>query len=185
MTNNDAEQTVDSVEAEVEALESKTDAEKDTTDWKAKYEETAGRLKRAETKLDKKKIEDRAEEIVEKRSKSGDLDETQLDYLDLKGINEDEDVKIIQRHVRNTGETVRQALKDDYVVAKLAANKEKREVSDATPSSTKRTGGGQTTSLSNAIAKFEATGKLPEDFKLATEVTNAIASRGSSKPSWH
>lgn len=183
MATNDAEQQVAAVEAEVEALEADTQAEKDTTDWKAKYEETTGRLKRLETRLEKMKVEKKADELVEKR-KAGELDEVHLMYLEQKGYTEDEDIKIIERHVQRTGESVREALKDDYVLAKLEANKEKREVKDATPSATKRTGGGQGGDLAAAIAKFEQTGELPADFELATKVTNALVDKGNNRPAW-
>ena len=185
MTTNDAEQAVATAETDVEALEAETEEEKDTTDWKAKYEETTGRLKRAETSLERLKVQKKAEAIVEKQSRTGELSETQLDYLELKGISEDTDLKIIERHVQRTGETVREALKDEYVIAKLEANKEKRDVKDATPSSTRRTGAGQTTDVAQALAKFEQTGQLPDDFELATKVTNKIADRGTNKPAWH
>ena len=185
MTQNDLEQKVDAADAEVEALEADTDAEKETTDWKTKYEEAVGGRKRAETALERLRVQRKAEAIVEKQSKTGELSETQLDYLELKGISEDDDLKIIERHVQRTGETVREAIKDDYVIAKLEANKEKREVKDGTPSSTKRTGAGQTSDVAQALARFEQTGVLPTDFELATKVTNKIADRGVGKPSWH
>ncbi len=182
---NDVQQEVDTAAEEVETLEETPTDEQDTTDYKAKFEEAQGRLKRAETKLEKLKVEKKAEAIVEKQ-KTGDLDETQLDYLDLKGISEQEDVDVIQRHVQRTGETVRQALKDDYVISKLDKNKAAREVKDATPSATKRSSGGQSNDVALAVAKFEQTGKLPDDFKLASEVVNAIeAKSNTSKPSWH
>ena len=180
MTTNDAEQKVEEA-----VVETEIETEEETTDWKAKHDETAGRLKRAETALEKLKVQKKAEAIVEKQSKTGELSETQLDYLELKGISEDTDLQIIERHVQRTGETVREALKDDYVIAKLEANKEKRDVKDATPSSTKRTGAGQTSDVAQALAKFEQTGVLPDDFELATKVTNKIADRGTNKPSWH
>lgn len=176
---------VEEAQADVEELDSKTEEEKDTTDWKAKYEETAGRLKRAETKLEKSKIEKKADEILEKRSQTGELDETQLDYLDVKGYTEPEDLKIIERHVQRTGETVRQALKDEYVVSKLNANKSQRDVKNATPASTKR-GGNQTNDLASALAKFEQTGELPTDFALKSAVINAkVDKSNTNKPNWH
>ena len=182
MSPNDS--AVANLEAEVEALEADSEAEKDTTDWKAKYEETTGRLKRAETSLERLKVNRKAEALVEK--KSNELDETHLAYLELKGISEDDDIKVIERHINRTGESVREALKDDYIISKLAANKEKREVKDATPSSTKRSGSGQSNDVASALAKFEQTGELPQDFKLASAVTNAVIDKANkNKPSWH
>lgn len=162
------------------------DNDDDKTDYKALAKKNAGIAKRALTKL-KKANEPKEEPKVAKtepKAQTEGLDETQLDYLDLKGITDDDDVKVIENIVKKTGMTVRQALKDEYVVEKLKALKEKREVKDATPSGTKRTGqtGG---SLEQAIAKFERDGVLPTDFKLASEVTNAIVAKsGTNRPSW-
>src|SRR5207244_2538156 len=109
----------------------------------------------------------------------------QLDYLDLKGVTENEDIKVIEDVIKKTGITVRQALKDDYVQSKLQANKSKREVSSATPSATKR-GGNQQNNIAAAIAKFEQTGELPSDYALKTEVVNAVTDRSNpNKPAWH
>lgn len=148
--------------------------------------ELAARLRRAEAKIERMKIESKVEKRVEKlvEKKAGELDETQLDYLDLKGITEEDDIKILARHVQRTGETIRQALKDEYVQAKLEANAKSREVKSATPSATKR-GGNQVNDVASAVARFEQTGELPSDFKLRSEVVNAIADRGQNKkPSW-
>lgn len=180
----EAQQEVEVAEQEVETLEEATAEVQDTTDWKAKFEEADGKLRRAQTKLDKSKIDKKVEEKI--KEKTGDLDEAQLDYLDVKGISEDEDIQIIENIVKKTGMTVRQALKDEYVVGKLEKNRAAREVKDATPSSTKRTGGAQGTDVATALAKFEQTGKLPDDYTLKSQVINAFEQKNTSnKPSWH
>lgn len=178
------QQEVEAAEAEVETLEGETKEVQDTTDWKAKYEEADGKLRRATTKLDKVKIDTKVEKIV--KEKTGELDEAQLDYLDVKGINESEDIDVIQKIVQKTGMSVRQALKDEYVQAKLEKLKATREVKDATPSSTKRSGT-QSNDLAIAIAKFEQSNyqDLPADFALRSAVINAVeAKKGSNRPSW-
>src|SRR3990167_1609862 len=120
-----------------------------------------------------------------KPSPTGELDETQLDYLDLKGITEDEDIEIIKNVVKKTGQTVRQALMDEYIISKLDSNKQARDVKNATPSATRR-GGNQTTDIAQALAKFEQTGELPDDFTLRSQVVNAKADKeNSNKPAWH
>ena len=79
----------------------------------------------------------------------------------------------------------REALKDEYVKAKLDANKAKREVKDATPSSTKRSSGSQGTDVSTALAKFKQTGELPKDFALRSAVVNKFADESNpNKPPW-
>lgn len=145
------------------------------------------RVARLTRQLDKAR--EKAGIKTEKKSapiaKTGDLDETQLDYLDLKGISESEDVSLVEGIVKKTGMTVRQALKDEYVQAKLIANKASREVKSATPSATRR-GGNQTNDIASALAKFEQTGELPDDYTLRSAVVNAkVSSSNTNKPSWH
>lgn len=178
-TSLDKEETV--VDTETEQVEEETTDEPSSTELMA-------RLKRAESKIERMKLNQQVDKKVEKyiEKKASELDETHLAYLELKGIAEPEDIKIIERHVARTGETVREALKDEYVMAKLDANKSTREVKGAMPSSTKRPTAGQTNDIALAIAKFEQTGRLPDDFALASAVTNAIEQKSNSnKPAWH
>src|SRR3990167_6619574 len=180
------ETVVDAAE-EVETPEADLTPE---TDWEAEAKKARGIAQRLRTKLTKAE-EKKKEPVVpttvpdKKTQKTGELDETTLDYLDLKGITDSEDIDVIQKVVERTGQTVRQVLKDEYVIAKLASQKESREVRAATPSGTKRSGAGQTNDLAIAIANFEKTGVLPSDFTLASAVTNAVANKGDvSKPVW-
>ena len=170
------------------------EGEEDATDYKAEALKLRDKAiaQRERTKALKKELADtkKAVEIAAGITKeptpvkTGDLDETQLDYLDLKGVTEAEDVKIIEDVVKKTGQTVRQVLKDDYVVAKLAANKAKRDVQGATPSSTKRAGG-QVGDIASAAAKFKETGVLPEDRELANAVVDSVAKTGNDRlPPW-
>ena len=170
------------------------EGEVDTTDYKAEALKLRDKAiaQRERTKTLKKELADtkRAVEIaagIKKEPtpvKTDDLDETQLDYLDLKGVTEAEDVKIIEDIVKKTGQTVRQALKDEYVVSKLASNKAKRDVQAATPSGTKRAGG-QTGDLATALAKFKESGVLPENRELANAVTNAVTNESNDRlPPW-
>lgn len=184
---------------ETETAENNEDTSKlDATALQKKLAETEEanrqlfeRAKKAEgfVKVDGKwvkgaKPETKTETKVEPKA-TGELDETALDYLDLKGVTEQEDIDIIESVIKRTGQTVRQALKDDYVVAKLKANQDKRAVQQAMPSGTKR-GGDQSQGLEAAIAKFERTGELPKDFALKTKVVNAIVDKeNTNKPSWH
>jgi hypothetical protein len=118
-------------------------------------------------------------------AKTGELDETQLDYLDLKGISDQDEIDIIQKVMAKTGQTVRQALQDDYVKSKLEALRQEKAVKNAMPGSNRR-GSGQTDDLAQALAKFEQTGELPDDFALRSAVVNAKADRESTnKPSWY
>lgn len=185
------------VELEVEEnleLPEIEEGEEDSTDWKAEAQKLRDKAisQRERTKTLKQKLADKERAIEAlagtKKSepvKAGELDETQLDYLDLKGISESEDVKVIEDIVKKTGMTVRQALKDEYVLAKLTSNKASRDVKSATPSATKR-GGNQSNDVASAIAKFEQTGELPDDFTLRSAVVDSMTSKSNPhKPSWH
>ncbi len=184
---NEGEEEV--VAPEVETEEEATEA----TEEESKEESVdayKARLQRAEKKIERLKLEKTVEKKVEAKvkEKTGELDETQLDYLDLKGITEQDDVDLIQKVMLKTGQTVRQALKDDYVQSKLKALQADREVKSATPSSSKRSGSGGSNDLAVAIAKYEQSGyrDLPADFKLRSAVINAVVDKqDTNKPAWH
>ena len=121
----------------------------------------------------------------ELQSKTGELSETQLDYLDLKGITDDADIQVIQSVMKRTGQTVRQALADEYVQNKLKANKESRDVRAATPSSSKRGGQSTTDDVAYWLERNERTGEWPSDFALKVKVVQAKEKReGGNVPSW-
>jgi len=176
-------------EAEYEAQEEETELELEVeeeeqismskSEWE-KFQQTQGSLKRQVKELRKS-----SEPNEPKRSSTNELNDTDLNYLDIKGVFEAEDVKIIENFVKNTGQTAREALRDDYVTSKLSSNKSAREVQVATPSGSNR-GGNQVGDLASALAKYETTKELPTDYKLRTEVINAFVSKGhgSNKPSW-
>ena len=185
------ETTVETEHAEGEELDATALAEKNKELANANRQ-LFERAKKAEgfVKLDGKwvkapKEEPTPEEKVVPQSKTGELDDNALDYLDLKGVSETEDIKIIEDIVKKTGMTVRQALKDEYVTAKLTANKNAREVANATPSGVKRGSGTSAVDVDSALAKFEQTGELPTDYELRSAVVNKMEAKGdSSRPPW-
>ena len=195
---NEEEEEEEVVEESLD-LPKVVEGEEDTTDWKAEAQKLRDKAiaQRERTKTLKLKLADKEKAIEAlatgskkaEPSKTGELDETQLDYLDLKGVSEAEDVKIIEDIVKKTGMTVRQALKDDYVQAKLTANKGQREVKDATPSGTKRSGNSGGTDIATAIAKYEQANydpaSLPDNFALRSAVINAITAKTDpNRPAW-
>jgi hypothetical protein len=163
----------------------------DDTDWKAeaiKARRMASRYRNQAVKAKEVKVEKPAEskpEAAIPSQEAGKLDQNALDYLDAKGITEQEDIDIIEAVAKRTGKTAGEALKDDYVVSKLSANKQKREVQNATPSSTRRSGQAQTDSVEHALAEYERSGKLPDSFELRTKVVEAKAAKQSDTvPPW-
>ena len=185
-TNEGAEEAVEVMEAEAEIEEHEEAAEEvqDTTDWKMRHDELAARLKRAETKLEKTKVEKKVETVLEKEK--AELDETQLDFLDVKGITDQDEIDLIHNVMKRTGQTVRQTLRDDYVQTKLAQLRKENELKDATPGSTRRSSGGEVGSADYWFNRYEQKGELPKDFKLRSEVINRkVELSNSNKPSWH
>lgn len=180
----EAEASDDVIETEDETTEDTTEVTKEEKPKETPQQKEA-RLERQLSKVRKELGKDVERKAPESRKQEKDgLDDNALDFLDLKGVSEAEDIALIEKIVAKTGQTVREALKDEYVVAKLEANKKAREVKDATPSGTKRATA-TTDSLEQAIATFERTKELPKDFALASKVVNALAERSSSnKPAW-
>lgn len=144
------------------------------------------RLERELKQLNKKLgvVEEEPARAPSKKN-TGELDDTQLDYLDLKGISDQDDIDLIQKVMTKTGQSLREVLKDDYVQSKLEAAKQERAVKDATPSGTKR-GGNQQSDASAIIARFEATGEMPDDFASREKVVEYLVKKDHhNAPSWH
>lgn len=176
---NTEENNQESVETAEETVEETPDESDTITIPKKDYDklnQTIGSLKR-DVKTYKKSD-------TSKETPTGELAESDLTYLDLKGITDDKKIDIISKFVAKTGQTVRQALKDDYIQSKFASIDADESVKNATPGATKR-GGNPTTNVAAAIARFEKTGELPDDFETQTEVINAVtANKGSTTPPW-
>lgn len=175
---------------EEEVVEEETPEEELTpeTDWEAEAKKARAIAQRYRTKLIKatEKKKDESAVPAKQVSNSGELDATQLDYLDLKGISDSDEISVVQKVIQKTGVTVREALKDDYVVAKLKAIRDEKAVKDATPGTTKRAGPTQSNDVAAAIAKFEKSGELPDDFEMRTAVVNGLVSRSNvNSPTWH
>lgn len=116
----------------------------------------------------------------------GELDDTQLGYLELRGITEEEDISIIRTVMNKTGQTLRQTLKDDYVVQKLKDARMEREVKAATPANApKRVGQTSTNDVDYWLYRNERTGELPKDFETRAKVIEAKERKfGVNQPSW-
>lgn len=160
------------LKARLQKLEEKAIAQRERT-----------RILRQElAKLKKTEVPSKA---APKEAATGDLDETQLELLDLKGITEDEDIDYIQKYMSRNGLTLRQTLRDELVSEKLAKNKAKRDVAQATPSSTKRGGQGSANDLDYWVERNERTGEMPDDFELRAKIVERKENRVSDRvPPW-
>jgi len=179
--NEEAIQEIADVQEEVDTLEEATEEEQETIDWKAKYDEVQARLKRAEKKLDKQKVEKKDEKL---ETKTDGLSDAVLDFFELKGYN-DEEVEIFQNIMKRTGMTHREVVKDDYATAKIEKMRQERAVKEATPSGTRRSSN-PSNDEDYWLAKYEQTGELPKDFELRSKVINRFVDKSNpNKPSWH
>lgn len=190
INDNTAEEVVEEDDAaeEVAAPVNETPDDKEVRLKRLEENAIRQRERTRALKAENEKLKKSLQPVPQKEapSKTGELDETQLDYLDLKGITESDEIDVITKVIAKTGQTVRQALKDDYVQSKLEKLRADKAVKDATPSATKRGGGGQTNDLALDIARYEQTGALPDDFVRRSAVINAkVDKENTNKPAWH
>lgn len=195
MSEIEQEVVVAEADAEGGAEEVTPEAElSETTDWQAEAKKARGIAQRLRTKLtkatEKKVVAEAPKEPVKKEEapKTGELDETSVLWLEVKGVKtEDADeMKLVENWRKDSGKDVKSIWASRIFQAELKDLRAEREVQNAMPGSTKRANAGGAPNLQAAIAKFEATGELPADFKLRSEVVNAtVDKQNTNKPSWH
>ncbi len=189
MDENEQDPILDEVAEEEETSDEPTEEPKEKAKEtpEAKLARIEREAKQLRKKLGKEEPEVKAPPKAEskKESNPSELDEAVLDFFELKGYEDPDQVEVFTNIMKKTGMTHREVIKDEYALAKVKAIQEEKAVKDATPSSTKR-GGSQTNDVETAIAKFEQTGKYPDDFELRAKVVNALAEKSNqNKPSWH
>ena len=193
METNETETVVEEVEEDV--VEETPPETEDPAELKARIKtlEEKAIAQRERTKILKQemaKFKTQSEKLSEKKpekveTKSGELDEAQMDFFELKGFSDPDEVEVFANIMKKTGMSHREVLKDEYAVGKVAKIREQKAVQNAMPGSTKRSSGG-TLGLDAAIAKFESTGELPSDFALRSAVINAKVEKESvTTPPWH
>jgi len=150
------------------------------------------RAKKAEgfVKVDGKWVKaPKAEEAVATAQKleatAGELEAAQLDFFDLKGYTDTDEVAIFQNIMKRTGMSHREVIKDEYALSKVEAIRKDKQVKNAMPSSTKRTGQTETNDVDFHLARYEASGELPKDFAMRAKVIEAKAQKSSDTvPPW-
>lgn len=182
---NEEEVIVEEVVAEDEPTdetveEPKAEKPKRTPQEELKYFE--GRAQRLRKDLGLDKPEAKPEE---KATPKGELDNADYALLTAKGIEDEDEVAFAHKTMKKWDMPLREVLRDEDFQTKLKSMRKEKEVKEATPSATKR-GGGASNDVETALAKYEQTGKLPDDFKLRSAVINAKeAKENTNKPSWH
>ncbi len=168
-------------EVVIEEESNKKEDTEDTTDWKAKHDELAGRLKRAETKLEKSKIQSKVEEKVEKTLESKGLDRLDKILLRQEGIRNEKEVELVEQWREDTGKDIEKILENKHFLAELKDLREDQSTKDATPSGSKRSGQSPRDDVDYWIAK----GELPKDNpELARKVVNAKMAKAKNSNSF-
>lgn len=167
-TNEGEEEVVVTPEAEEETQET----EGETTDWKAKYEETQGRLKRMETKLSKA-----SETKTEKApSKLDGFDYGQKAFLTTQGIKGAKEFEFVQSELKKSGEDLDTLIENDYFKAKLEKFRALGKTAEATPTG-KRSSGVATESVEYWATK--PLEEVPKDMR--TKVVNHLIDKEKNK----
>lgn len=135
---NQEEVVEDVVEQETEYVEgTPEEVPEETTDWKAKYEETQGRLKRAETKLSKV-----GETKSDKSpSKSDDFGYDKKAYLATQGIKGGKEFDFVRNELKESGfKDLDALLENDYFKSKLDNFRKLEQTAIATPTGKRSSG---------------------------------------------
>lgn len=181
---NEEEVQVEAPEEESEELTPEEELPEDTTDWRAeaiKARRIAGRLRNKLTKATETK---KPEPATIPRQNTGALDETQLEFFDLKGFSDPDEIEIFSKVMQKTGMSAREAVRDEWALGKVTALRQSREVKAATPSATNRSGNA-TNTFEAALDKYRRTNELPTDFELASKVINArLKEESVNTPPW-
>lgn len=163
------------------------DEVEDTTDYKAKHEEaeaklkeTAGRLKRLETKLERDRInnvvEDKVEKVLEKETKG--LDRLDRMFLRSEGIKTDAEVKLVEDFKAETGRSVEAIVDSKAFQAELKEVRSTEATKEATPSGTKRAGQGN---ARDEVQYWIGKGELPPQDQPALRMKVVAAKREQAK----
>jgi len=185
-----SDQTADTTEqVDVEALKAKAAKADELENTNRQLFE---RAKKAEgfVKVDGKWVKaPKPEEAVratgELQSKTGELQDAQLDFFELKGYSDEAEIDVLKNIMKRTGMSHREVIKDEYALAKIKSIRDENAVKAATPSGSKRSSQGQTDDVAYWVEKNERTGEWPTDFKLKAKIVEAKERKaGVNAPSW-
>lgn len=154
------------------------------------------RAKKAEgfVKVDNKWVKaPKPEEAVATKEKleatTGELEAAQLDFFDLKGYSDDEEIAVFQNIMKRTGMSHREVIKDEYALSRIKSIRQEKEVKNAMPSSTKRGAAGSGDTAEAWVQKIEAgTAHLGDikDFKTRAATLTIMEARHADEkvPPW-
>ena len=141
--------------------------EETTVDWEA-------RALKAERAIEKSKK--KAKEAPKKEAPAAD--DAVLSRLETRGVMEADDQNYVLRFAKDNNVNPVDALKDDIVIDRLAANAKARTSVDATPRSNNRANTTQD-EVAVAVKKFEQSGELPDgNPALTSKMLKRLSGRG-------
>jgi hypothetical protein len=165
---------------EIDELPEVEEGQDDTTDYKAEAQKYQGIAKRYQTKLKKmseRPAEKQEEQTPEPKPKSDELDYGQKAFLVANDIKAQDEIKLVQAVMKDTGKSLEQVLESKYFQAEIKEMREKKQTDDATPSKSNRSNN----SAKNDVDYWIAKGELPDDVELRRKVVNARIDRDSKK----
>lgn len=116
---------------------------------------------------------------------TGELDETQLLWLEVKGVKTDDadEMGLVEKWRTETGKKVKEIHASKIFQAELKELRDGKAALEGTPSSTKRGGGSATDNVDYWFQKYEQTGKLPENMPkgMAEKLVNRKAAQSDSR----
>ena len=149
MEPNDQEEIVDDI------VETKDEAENDTTDWKALALKNQGIAKRLQTKAEKAKLDAKVEKKVEKVLEGKELDRLDKAILRVEKITSPEEIALVEQWMKDTGKDVEGVLEKKSFQAELAEIRALQIAKESAPTGTKRSGQSPRDEVDYWIAKGE------------------------------
>ena len=122
----------------------------ETINYEEKYKEMEGRLKRLQTKLDKK-----SETKESNKTNKGELDYGQKAFLAANGIKGADELTLVKDFMENTGKSLEEILENKHFLNEVKEIRDTKAVNDAVPGASKRGGGAARDSVEYWIAKGE------------------------------
>lgn len=185
--NEQDEVIVDNEEETNEEVEETTEEKPVTTDKpkrtpQEEYDYHNGKAKRLAKKLglSEEKSEQKPE-IKKSSSKPNDLDYGQLALLRQEGIKGAGETALFKEIMAETGKGVLDVLDSNYFKSRLTDFREAQATLNATPKGKNRSSQASMSDEDVAFAKYNETGKLPEDFKTRVAIKNKIVAAEKSR----
>lgn len=178
MDKNDTDTEVVKSEEAVETEESTESTDTTSESYESQIKEMASRLKRAEARIEKMKVDAKVEKKVEAEltKKIGELDNADYALLATKGIDEDDPrIEFLKDRMQKWNTPLRELLKDDYIQQSLKNMKVEGDVSHAMPTSTRRAASSASDQEDFLYRRYMQSDELPKN--ISTEMREKLVNR--------